>query len=735
MRLSLALLLLSLTQTAAAQHEAAWSAYTSMRAIGPVLFHDGRIWSASSGGAQSYDPTTGEYLRLTRLEGLAGNRVLSLTVDGEGDLWLGTDGHGLSRLPKGQEACDVSIGAFADLGIHALAAAGRQVFVATDRGVSLFLGDELVVRETYLQLGEFARGTTVRALAVSGGVLWAGTDEGMAWAELASPNLLDPDSWHSWSHAAAVEDILAVDGQVLCATARGVFRYDATTGGFVDDFARIVPFAALGTWQGAPVAASMQGELYRREGALEWRRLATGLATVGGLSRGGGSLWIGTGEGLRRFGEPSPTPPEEPPANQFYEMALPGDGSLWVASVPSDRVTPALGLYRLEDGQWETHDRGSGLPSNVAISLAADGQGRMWVGTWGHGLAVRDPQGRWRNLTWSNSDLWGIRDDNTFVVISDIQRDAAGLMWMANVQAGLVVMDGYPPQQSRRYSQQELGLEERRDIGVIAIAPSGLKWVSTALDGFLLFDDGGTPFEAGDESVVPVNTRNEARLSSDRVRDLLLQGEERLWVATDNGLNRVGVRYDHGDRRLDIQSWRVYTNEDGLPSDEINDLESDAAGGVWVATEAGLARLDEGGSVVVYTAANSGLIDDRVQSVLYDAASNAMWSGTRSGLSRLQLLETEADAAAAVPFYPHPYRPADGVPLTFPQVIPGSALRIYTAAGELVRHLEAGSQGDRIVWNGTNEAGLAVASGIYLFVLEEPTGQRRRGKLVVIGAY
>lgn len=727
-------LLLLLADAAGAQEEAEWTAYTSMRSIEQVLYHAGQIWSATSGGVLRYDPRTGEYGRLTRLQGLAGNRVLSVAADGGGDLWFGTDGQGLSRLRRGYATCDPPFLAFADLRVQALASVDHRVFVGTDQGVSLFLGDDLVVKETYLQLGDFPKGTGVRALAVSDGVLWAGTDEGVAWVDLSLPNLQDPGSWRTWSHAASVEDVLALDGRVLCATGRGVFLFQPETGTFFGDFASIVPFTALGTWEGVPVGASVSGDLYRRDKALEWRRLAIEVGRVGGLSRGAGSLWIGTEDGLRSHGGESPVPPEEPPANQFYEMALPGDGSLWMASVPSDRVTPALGLYRLYENEWEIHDRHSGLPSDVAISLATDEQGRMWVGTWGHGLAVRDHDGSWQNLTWSNSALWGIRDNNRFVVVSDIQRDADGLMWLANVQAGLVVMDGFPPKRSRRYSQQELGLEERRDIGKITVSPNGLKWISTSLDGFLLFDDGGTPFSAGDESVVHVNTRNDERLSSDRVSDLLLQGEELLWVATDNGLNAVGVRYDRRGRSLGILSWRVYTERDGMPSDEVNDLETDAAGRLWVATEAGLARIEARGEIVVYTTANSGLIDDSVKSLLYDAKGNAVWIGTRSGLSRLQLPEPGTPVRRRVEFHPHPFAVGSGTPLTFSDVVPGSGLRVFTLAGEFVCQRQTEPEGDRIVWNGLNHAGFVVASGIYLFVLEDPFGQRYRGKLAVTGA-
>ncbi|MBT6146943.1 MAG: hypothetical protein HOH74_16030, partial [Gemmatimonadetes bacterium] len=705
-----ALALVLLATDAMAQDDGAWSAHTSMRPVEQVLYHGGEVWCATGGGVLRYDPETAEYGRLTRLQGLAGNRVLSIAVDGAGDLWFGTEGMGLSRLRQGQTRFDPPVLAFAGLAAKALVAVGHHLFVGTELGISLFLADELVVSESYQQLGDFPRNTAVHSLVTAGGVLWAATDEGVAWADLSSPNLLDPDRWDTWAHTAAVEDVLTVGGLVLAATETGLFRFQPESGSFLRDNASSASFTSLGVWQGLPMAASAGGELFQRVKDGQWRRLALGFGKIRGMSRNAGPLWIGTQTGLTSHGSPAPPAPQEPPGNQFYEMAKAADGSLWMASVPNDRVTPALGLYRFSETRWETIDGSSGLPSDVAISLAVGPEDRMWVGTWGHGLAVGDERGGWQTRTWFNSELWGIRDDNTFVVVSDIQRDADGLMWMTNVQAGLVVMDGFPPRQSRRYTQQELGLGERRDIGRFAISPSGLKWISTAKDGFLLFDDGGTPFASGDEVVVHVNTLNEQRLSSDRVRDVLVEGETKLWVATDNGLNEAEVRYDRAAGQLQILSWKVHRSTDGLPSDEINDLESDAIGNLWIATASGLARLAAGGEVTVHTAAGGGLIDDRVESLLYDEQENAMWIGTRRGLSRLQLAEMEEPDASRsqVTFYPNPFIPAAGAPLTFADVAPGSVLRIHTVAGELVIELTAESPGDRITWEGLNSAGFVV---------------------------
>jgi hypothetical protein len=52
---------------------------------------------------------------------------------------------------------------------------------------------------------------------------------------------------------------------------------------------------------------------------------------------------------------------------------------------------------------------------------------------------------------------------------------------------------------------------------------------------------------------------------------------------------------------------------------------------------------------------------------------------------------------------------------------------IFTVAGELIKEIKAGDQ-----WDGRNEGGELVASGIYLFYTRVPSGESAVGKIAVI---
>lgn len=91
--------------------------------------------------------------------------------------------------------------------------------------------------------------------------------------------------------------------------------------------------------------------------------------------------------------------------------------------------------------------------------------------------------------------------------------------------------------------------------------------------------------------------------------------------------------------------------------------------------------------------------------------------------------------------YPNPFKPNDGNARTgtwsqgiiFGNLTSRATIKIYTIAGELVRELEKPpATGGEKVWDGNNEKGKKVASGVYLYLITNPQGDKKLGKLAVI---
>jgi flagellar hook assembly protein FlgD len=76
--------------------------------------------------------------------------------------------------------------------------------------------------------------------------------------------------------------------------------------------------------------------------------------------------------------------------------------------------------------------------------------------------------------------------------------------------------------------------------------------------------------------------------------------------------------------------------------------------------------------------------------------------------------------SALYPNYPNPFNPETTISFSLAKPMP-TKLRIYNLKGQLVRNLVSNEmpKGDhKIVWNGFDDKGLPVGSGVYLYRLE-----------------
>jgi hypothetical protein len=106
-------------------------------------------------------------------------------------------------------------------------------------------------------------------------------------------------------------------------------------------------------------------------------------------------------------------------------------------------------------------------------------------------------------------------------------------------------------------------------------------------------------------------------------------------------------------------------------------------------------------------------------------------SGRTSPTAQAPVTLVAADLGGAR-VYPNPWR-ADkygGVPVTFDRLPLDSAIKLFTISGHLIKTLS--STAGSIQWSLDNDSGRPAASGIYLYLISTPDGQKTRGKLAVI---
>lgn len=141
-----------------------------------------------------------------------------------------------------------------------------------------------------------------------------------------------------------------------------------------------------------------------------------------------------------------------------------------------------------------------------------------------------------------------------------------------------------------------------------------------------------------------------------------------------------------------------------------------------------LAGLDAGRLILARFDAAQSVWVPLVSSL--DALNNVVTTQTNH-FSTFQLMQAGPfNTVASAKAFPNPLRPSQGqTAMTFAQLPSQARLRIYDLRGALIKDLSADSTG-MSSWDGTNQSGARVASGVY-FVFAQGGGQERTFKVAV----
>lgn len=365
----------------------------------------GRIWAGTHGGLYRWDGAglTG----LTRKEGLSSDFVTTLSVDREGNLWVGTDGGGLIRVR------DAGVRVFSSR--DGLAGDSVRSIVEDERKgiwIASWFSDHLnLYRDGMFQAvgkGEPLLKNGVRAMLVD--------RQGTLWLAVAANRLVSLRNGQFIDHSMSEEGLLSP----IFALAE-------------DEKGRLW----LGRSDG--LALYENGKTVNRTADLGLP--APGVRVIV-RSRAGG-LWVGTESGVlrvrddgiqlyaQREGLPYPF------VSGLYEDR---DGVLWVG-------TRGGGLSRLRNDRFTNFTMRDGLPSDAVYQMIEDDQGDLWCGSSrgifrvNRGELNQVAEGKGRRL---NSVLYGHTEDMLtsvhFGTHPSACRTRDGMLWFPTI-SGIVVIE------------------------------------------------------------------------------------------------------------------------------------------------------------------------------------------------------------------------------------------------------------------------------------------------------
>ncbi len=704
-------------------HAQDWTSWTSFGEVRNMRVINDTVYAATSGGLLAIGDADAPGVPYTNLSGLGTNDITDIIEAADGQKWV----TGLGRLVRFNGAVSTRY-LFADndelLSLFTLEDDGEFLWVGTSIGLILFSKavDNGLIKDDYQLFGNLNPSPDVYDIELVGDTILLATSDGLAISDKSVPNSLNaPASWQTYSKAEydelgsnVMSSVVRFESQIYVGTAEGVYRLDMAQDTLVklsyapDRYIRDlkVDHDTLFIYTDAGIGFIKDGTA----SSLGLSGLPFSVMT--GTIRAG-ERWVATADNRLFSGDGAEWADYEYtglPANNVSDVSIDPNGLVTV-------LFRTQGPYELRSGQWE--------PRPVPISsrgtrLAIDDQGWNWVGTWGAGISrVGDTIATYND---QNSSLRGVSGSVSYIA-------CPGIATGDNLIFASVFESGYD-------CRVAIGDINRLD------EPSGWTYLGAGIisdpmvvgldynDGRLaVATDGGLylcyldvdPVRNGVDSVIHYQDNSSnyfRRIMSNSVRAVKFNNEGVLWIATNSGV----ARYDTG-----IDRFVGFDLREGFGPD-IKALEFDSRDNVWIGAVNGLARYEEvSGTLTIFTTRNSGLVNEEITNITFDGLSGDMYISTPGGLSVIgSTIGRPTDDIDSVYAFPNPYVVTSDDDLLNFNFARKADLRIFTVAGELI------IEKSEPVWDGRNQQGERVASGVYLFVLNDEDGNVGRGKILLV---
>jgi ligand-binding sensor domain-containing protein/signal transduction histidine kinase len=325
-----------------------WGAYpwNSMHAPVKAACEDqhGNLIVATLGEGVFWYDSTGHATQISTAQGLSHNFILSLCMDHEGDLWVGTDGGGLNRVK-------------------------RRIF----------------------DIAGASSAWTIQSIAEDAqGGLWLGTfGSGLKYFKggIFQPVGLQQGLSNLYIQSVFVDREQKVLAGAVSPDFRGLFQVSESWTPIPEMFNRSI--SAMYQDRQGRLWLGTQNGLVCRDGQ-HWQTFTTrdGLSSdsVRAITDDAeGNLWIGTdGGGLNRFRDGQFTVAggtNQGSGQTISSLLMDPAGVLWIG-------TDGVGLARLERGKWTSYSQRDGLTSDSIGYLIEDGLGYLWMGSYAGLLRV-----------------------------------------------------------------------------------------------------------------------------------------------------------------------------------------------------------------------------------------------------------------------------------------------------------------------------------------------------------
>ncbi|MFN3872461.1 MAG: two-component regulator propeller domain-containing protein [Ignavibacterium sp.] len=301
------------------------------------------------------------------------------------------------------------------------------------------------------------------------------------------------------------------------------------------------------------------------------------------------NVWIGSPQkGLSKFSpskarfelfKPENFSIKDVPANDITAIFIDELNQVWLGTKGN-----GIFVYQLNQNFYPTvllfnlrKDENGWLGSNYITSILKDKEGVIWIGTLAGGINKFDPRTKKIEIFKTNPDDPNSISNN---YINTIFEDSEGYIWIGTSAGGVNRFDKqtktfkrfvYNPRGSNNSSVNS------PEITCIAEDKNGNLWFGTTTGGINLYNRKENRF-----TYFTTELNNKNSISNRNISGILSDTKNRIWIGTLGG----------GLNLFEKNSFKHFTEKDGLISNIILSISDDENGNLWLATSKGVSRFN-----------------------------------------------------------------------------------------------------------------------------------------------
>ncbi len=767
-----------------------WDRFPAATIVRGILENGSDLLLATDGGVLRFDPSTLSYRQDDLLNQISNLDIRSITTDAYHRIWLGMAAPGdLIQIVDEQAGRIISVGQLQLDAIVDFAAIGDSMFAAYqtggDGGVIYLRNrqDDIQYLDLYENFPAAAQGLDhLIGVEIIGKRLILISAEEILWANLYT-NLKDPANWRvaappqfiNISTDNYISAAFASGGNLYLAQGRHIYSYDFST------YTEILPallwsnnISGLDPGLNDSLLVTIDGAIYSLDPSSGSRRtVSSDLVTVSAVAQiSDGSIWQGAVPGfLRTDRVPNGQfEPNMPLSRTFSQMLMLQNGNL--IGVGKEGVSllypqgwrvirfgSATRQHAADQFDWRTRlaDTLEYSRNNVFEDVVLTQDQRLFLSVQGRGvlqLDLNDLASSTRYDT-TNQAIEIAAGHNNYMLPRAMAIDSQGNVWITVgfvSEGGQVLTVISPDGTVHHLHQKPDGLSSRLPQS-IAIDAYDRVWIGAQVrhnsgdidseGGLYLLDFHGTLDNESDDDWAQITNVSVDGLLGRDITQLEIDPSGYLWMRHDAGIQYLPVPA----RMLtssELQSFiRTYISEAlwELADYSVNRMEVDSRGNKWFMTSMNGVQVLQNNGVWMnggfgYDTDNSGILSDEIYAAAFDKVSGRAFLSTSKGLSVFQTPFAQPRANySTVSIYPQPFNPREQAEVYIEGLMDNSSVKIMTVSGKVVRELAPGTgevQGFEAVWNGRDDAGDLVGSGVYILLYYNEDGKAAVGKLAVI---